>query len=323
MAAEEKKSDSTKRVTEANRFRYIGFDVFPGKPKDLFKSDAEKKKYEELNQEKRSKGEILREQCTLLEERISGLDRLVLTVASIVVLLSLFLPWYSVYNEKVIETKAKPAATQSAQPADSAGAMLAPGDSTTLAAMTSDTAAMQGTTAPAATASDSANPMQGSVVSKSAGEEVLSSYIAKKKVERVYVHKSGIGGILSLGSLASYLFSSGVPLAVTAILFLINTLLCIVLPIVTLYGLYGVKGTSDARALHLKKLLRFNWVPLIVFVLALVLSFFGGDYGFNAAEAFSSIGASYGPGVLLGSISWGVVVSMGAFILIGAKGVEI
>ncbi len=322
MAAEEKKSDSTKRITDSDRFRYIGFDVFPGKPKELFKSDAEKKKYEELNQAKRAKGELLREQCTLLEERISGLDRLVLTIASVVVILSLFLPWYSVYNEKVVETKAQPAATESAQPADSAGAMMTPSDSAGLA-MNADTAAMTGSTTPNVPAANAGQPAQGTVVSKSAGEEVLSSYVAKKKVERIYADKTGLGAVLSLGSLGSYLFSSGMSLAITSILFLINTLLCIILPITTLYGLYGAKGTPDVRALHLKKLLRFNWIPLLVFVLALVLSFFGGDYGFNAAEAYSSIGSSYGPGVFLGSISWGVLVSMSAFILTGAKGVEI
>ncbi len=317
MAAEEKKSDSTKRITETDRFRYIGFDVFPGKPKDLFKSDAEKKKYEELNQAKRSKGEILREQCTLMEERVSGLDRLVLTVASIVIFLSLFLPWYSVYNEKVVESKVKAAGAQTEKPviADSASLVLGRGDTVSLAG---DTSVLQ---APATTGTPERK--QGTVVSQSGGEEVLSSYVAKKKVERIYAGKTGIGAILSLGSIGSYIFSSGAALALTAILFILYTLLCLALPIVTLYGLYGVKGAPDAKALHLKKLLRYNWIPLIIFVLAIFLSFFGSSYGFNAAGTYSSIGSGYGTGVLLGSISWGVVISMGAFILAGAKGVEI
>lgn len=318
MAAEEKKSDENKRIADTDRFRYIGFDVFPGKPKDLFKSDAEKEKYEKLIEEKRAKGDVLREQCTLLENRISGLDRLVLTVASIVIVLSLFLPWYSVYNEKVVETKVKEAPTQTEQPvaADSAGTMVAPsGDSASLAATT-----------PADSVSAGGSATSGSVQQDESGrpgEQVLSSYVAKKKVERTYARKSALGAILSLGSLGSDLFSSGVALAVTSILFLINTLLCIVLPIVTLYGLFGVKGTPDARALHLKKLLRFNWIPLIVLFLCLLVSFIGGSYGFNATDTYSSLGSGYGPGVLLGSISWGVLISIGAFILMGAKGVEI
>ncbi len=38
--AEDVKQD-VKRISDDERLRYIGFEVFPGKPGELFKSDAE------------------------------------------------------------------------------------------------------------------------------------------------------------------------------------------------------------------------------------------------------------------------------------------
>ena len=65
MADKEKKSESQQvsgakggspagRVSDAQRFRYIGFEVFPGKPKDLFKSDAERQQYIDRDRAARS-----------------------------------------------------------------------------------------------------------------------------------------------------------------------------------------------------------------------------------------------------------------------------
>jgi len=112
-------------------------------------------------------------------------------------------------------------------------------------------------------------------------------------------------------------------LVLTGILFLVYTLLCIGLPAYTLYGLYGIKGDADSKALKLKKMVRLNWIPLLLFVVVLILSFFGAEYGFNPADTYKSLGASYGPAALLSVISWGVIVSLSAFILIAVKGIEI
>ncbi|UCG62654.1 MAG: hypothetical protein JSV52_05045 [Candidatus Zixiibacteriota bacterium] len=320
MAAEEgkKKNSSFKPITDAQRFRYIGFEVFPGKPKDLFKTDAERKKYVEGVRSKREKGETLRDQCTLLEERVSFLDRMVLTVASVIIFATLFIPWYSAYNEIVEETTV---AVQQAAATEDSAMVAAEGD--TLAAagqtMTGDSAAV-----PATTGSDVAPPPEREgVMQQSAAEEVITSYVAKKKVHKEYSRLLGIGSFISLGSVGSYVFSSGGVVMLTAILFLIYALLCIGLPAYTLYGIYGTKGDPDQRALKLKKMLRLNWMPLILFVLALILSFFGGEYGFDAATTFTSLGKAYGPAAFLGILSWGVILSLGAFILVAVKGVEI
>lgn len=329
MAAEEgkDKKHSNKPITDAQRFKYIGFEVFPGKPKDLFKTDAEKKKYVGNVLSKRESGEVIRDECTLLEERVSFFDRLILTLASVIVLAALFIPWYSVYNEVVEETQAAPA-EQVATVADSG--MVAEGDSLMAATATdSTTGEVAATVAANVTGTQTTNEAAGEVapqpgvIKEGAAEEVIHGYVAKKKIHKEYARLTGLGSIIGLGSVGSYVFSSGGALILTAIIFLIYALVCIGAPIYTLYGLYGIKGDADARALKLKKMLRVNWLPLILFVVALVFSFFGGEYGFDAASLFTSLGNSYGPGVFLGTLSWGIILSLSASILVAVKGVEI
>ncbi|MEW5995305.1 MAG: hypothetical protein AB1744_13065, partial [Candidatus Zixiibacteriota bacterium] len=106
MAENDTSKKPADSITERERFRYIGFEVYPGKPKDLFKSEDEKKQLVEKVVAKRSQGEIIREDCKLLEERVGIVDRIALTVASLVIVVSLFLPWYSAYNEIVEEVSA-------------------------------------------------------------------------------------------------------------------------------------------------------------------------------------------------------------------------
>ena len=46
MTDADKKSPQGNRIAEKQRYKYIGFEVFPGKPKDLFKNKAEQEKLE-------------------------------------------------------------------------------------------------------------------------------------------------------------------------------------------------------------------------------------------------------------------------------------
>jgi len=87
------------RISEEQRLRYIGFEVFPGKPKDLFKSEAEKQQFVDQVKARRSGGRSVRERCTLMDERVSRGERLILTVAAALVMVALFMPWYSIHNE--------------------------------------------------------------------------------------------------------------------------------------------------------------------------------------------------------------------------------
>ena len=337
MADEEKKVVPQERINEKQRFRYIGFEVFPGTPKDLFKSEAEKEELIKTMQAKRDESGV-REHCTLMEERVSLVDRIVLTVACVVILGALFLPWYSAYNE-VADEVTEPVTT--AQAADSLmsdslltdSAMLAAenmGDSAAMMAAVTGEAeppveeTSEAIDTPEAVADEGgAGPTAAVAKGDHEDEEIIHGYVAKKKVHREYSKLSGLGSVVALGSVGSLVFSSGGILIITAIILLIYTLGCIGLPIYTLYGLYGTKGNADEKALQLKKIAKFNWIPVILFFVAMVLSFLGAEYGFDPTVLYMSIGEAYGPAIFMGSLSWGLFISLAAFIMLAVKGIEI
>lgn len=340
MADKGRKSESQGRVPEDKRFNYIGFDVFPGKPKNLFRNDSEKDSLVKSLQDKRAKGDVLREHCTLFEGRVSLIDRAVLSIACLAIVASLFMPWFGVYNEieETTEPDAHAAVVDTPVLGDSAmsdSALLAitEGDSLAMAAtQQGDTTLavaagqeLEAVSEDATASGDLAGADDGSELATNvpaSSEEIIHGYVAKKKMHREYERISGIGMFLTLGSVGSYLFSSGGILIITVLLILIYALLCIGLPAYMLYGLYGTKGDADKRALALKRILSFNWIPVIIFFVTIFISFLGADYGFDP-ERFSSIGDSYSIATFLGSLSWGMIVTMGAFILVAVKGVEI
>ena len=317
MAAEGKKGEPQKQITEKQRFTFIGFDVFPGTPKDLFKSDAEKSKHVEAVKLKREKGDVIRDECKLLEERVSSFDRIVLTLACLLIIGTLAVPWFTTYNEFVEEEKSEPVSAVVSPTAMADSTLMAMGDSVNTAA----TQAMDSTALAAAT--NDGTPLETGMQNETPGEEVLHSYIARKKVRKEYASMAGYKALISIGSAGGYLFGSGIVLKVTGVLFILFLVVCIGLPAYTLYGIYGMKGNADQQALALKKVLKLNWIPVVLFMLSFILSFFGAQYGFDSQAVFTSLGTSYGPGVFLGSLSYGVVVALGAFILTALKGVEI
>ncbi len=310
------KESTHKKISECERLKFIGFDVFPEEPKDLFLSEAEKQKLVDEVRFRREHHDHLRGDCTLLEDRVSPADRIFLTAASVIIVLALFLPWYAAYNEIVEETKPVQSTGLTVTPAENLGA-----SSTAVPADSAAPEQAAATTVSIDTAlSAVAEPAGTSAIG---GEELITTVMARKKIHKEYARLSGLGAVISIGSVGAYVFSSGLALILTVVLFIVYTLLCIGLPIYNLYGIYGFKGEADAQALKLKKLLRLNWLPLVIFALGLLLSFFGNAYAFKAAELFTSIGESYNPIVFFGTLSWGVFVSLACFILCAAKGAEI
>ncbi|MFQ6008025.1 MAG: hypothetical protein ACE5K8_03650 [Candidatus Zixiibacteriota bacterium] len=314
MPDKDNKKSAEQKVTESQRFKYIGFEVFPGKPKDLFKSDEERSKLVKAVVAKRSSGQIIREECILLEERVSPLDRVVLAITCVLIVATLFIPWYTAYNE-IIEESVE--GTSQVVPSDSSLTSAKEGD-TALSASSESLAVVDATPSSAGGEGTSAE-----VEDASRAEEIIHGVITRKKIHREYSRLSGIGAIIALGSVGPYIFSSGSVLALTGIIFLVYTLLCLALPIYTLYGVFGLKGDPDERALKLKKIARLCWIPVALFVLALIISFVGSDYGFDATTLYGSLGSGYGIGVFLSTLSWGIFISLCGFILLAAKGIEI
>jgi len=86
---EEKKSDKGK---EADRYQYIGFDVFPKKAKEFWKSEEEKKTYLERTRKGRKREE--RDHSLVYVNILSGVDKTILTVSSLLIAVGFFLPWF-------------------------------------------------------------------------------------------------------------------------------------------------------------------------------------------------------------------------------------
>jgi len=304
MGEEDKKERSVKRISEKERYKYVGFEVAPGRIKNIFKSDAEKAKLVEEHRQKREHRSglgALRDECTLLEDRVTMRDRIFLTLACVVMVGALFLPWYSAYNEIVEESSVKPAVVGIA-------------DSTAVNdSMPADSAAAAATQAASDQYSESEAPK----------EEVIHGYVARKKIHKEYTRLSGIGSLADIGSVGSRVFSSGIVLIITGVLFLVMTVLSLALPAYTLFGIFGLKGNPDQRALKLKAILKLNWLPLVLFAFCLVISFVGAGYGAGTANLYTSLGSSYSVAAFFSNLSWGVFVMLAASIMLAAKGIEI
>ena len=315
MAEKEKKAGGvTPRVSEDQRFSYIGFEVFPGKPKDLFKNDAERDRLVKAAKERREKGDITRERNTLMEERLSGGERIVLTIACLVIVGSLFLPWFSAYTET---EEAAPVPVAAATAPDSLALM---GDSLTMSA---EQLAASGTpVTPVPTAEGGDEGEVPAVANQVAGgeEEIISSSFARKKYVRESYSVTWFGSFGLLGVAGGLLFGSVVT-AVSSVLMLLYIALALLLPLYTLYNLYGTKAKGDVLALSLKKSLRLNWLLLVIFIATFVLSFFGGAYA--GSVPYTSLGDGYGVAAFGNMLSYGVFVSLGFSILLAVKGIEI
>jgi len=100
MADQSQNQNSVGKTTEETRYRYIGFDVYPKKSKKFWKGEQEKKNYlEEVK--KRGFGSALAESGHSLIRAVvfTKVDRLVLTVTSLLLTISFFLPWFSIRGE--------------------------------------------------------------------------------------------------------------------------------------------------------------------------------------------------------------------------------
>jgi hypothetical protein len=260
------------------RFKYLGFEVKPGKIGDLFKSDSERESWIKRVLDKRQSGTRLREECSLMETRVAPYERIILTVTSLLLVLSLFLPWFSGYKEYEIAstpTMEQQAAGDQTQEKDSRG-------------FASVTAAKK-----------------------------------TKEIRKEYYSTSALGALASFGDFGGKVFSSGFILMVSGLLMIIYILLCLALAGYTLYTLYGFKGDADKFALQLKKILKYNWIPVIIWGFCILISIIGADYSFNSDGMIKQLGKSYGLTSYLGVLTYGFYLSLAVFIMNAVKASEI
>jgi hypothetical protein len=98
MSDTEKKASAKRTPTESlpdpdERFRYIGFGIYPKKAPRFWKSDKEAAKYAERVHLGAGKSMEDRGSSMLYVVPISGADRVIITVVALMLLVSLVLPW--------------------------------------------------------------------------------------------------------------------------------------------------------------------------------------------------------------------------------------
>ena len=81
---------------EELRYNYLGFDVVPGKIKEFWTSEEEKKSYVEKIRAKLSKAHTIERDFSMVNaNEINKADRIVISFASVLMVISLILPYYN------------------------------------------------------------------------------------------------------------------------------------------------------------------------------------------------------------------------------------
>jgi hypothetical protein len=100
MADQTQNSKGEEGISEEMRYRYIGFDVYPKKPKEFWRSEEERKAYLEETKRKDSRSTLQESGHSLVQAIVfSKVDKLILTITSLLLTVSLFLPWFSLRGE--------------------------------------------------------------------------------------------------------------------------------------------------------------------------------------------------------------------------------
>jgi hypothetical protein len=100
MAEQNKKNEEEDKISEDLRFKYIGLEIFPKKVKDFWKDEEEKRKYLEKIKEEKSQATLLDRDYSLVKVSVfSKTDKIVLSITSFLLAISLFIPWFSVRGE--------------------------------------------------------------------------------------------------------------------------------------------------------------------------------------------------------------------------------
>lgn len=78
------------------RFNYLGFEYLPGKLKEFWESEDEKKKYlKKIQDNKQTQISMARDFSIVNASQFNKADRIIVSVASAIMILSLFMPYYS------------------------------------------------------------------------------------------------------------------------------------------------------------------------------------------------------------------------------------
>lgn len=120
--------------------------------------------------------------------------------------------------------------------------------------------------------------------------------------------------------------TGGIVLIVSFLTFLILMISCLAMAGINLFVIFGAgKRNADNHALYLKKMLKFNWIPVYLWLGLMGLSFFGSSYGFkfDPTGVLHQVGESYSISTFIGLSSFGIYLALAAFLVSALKGKEI
>ncbi len=232
MEDQNKNKKTEERISEETRLRYIGFDVYPRKPKKFWKSEEEKREYlEEV--EKKSPESVLgeRDHSLVRAAVFSRVDRMVLTISSFLLTVSLFLPWFSLR-----------------------------------------------------------------------GEGFHSQVI-------------GLGYFLKLGTLLGYAPLSGALFSVFVVLVSLTILFSFVAGLISLLAIYKKHSDVESYLTNLKKRLKLNLIPLVLWVALIIISTMGMPTPFADALKVDGFGDSFNVINFFALSSFGVWLSLPCVII--------
>jgi hypothetical protein len=220
------------RVSEETRYKYIGFDVYPRKPKKFWKSEEEKRKQLEETKKKRAGSAFEERDHSLVRAAVfSKVDRMVLTITSLLLTVSLFLPWFSLRGEN------------------------------------------------------------------------FSSQVI------------GLGFFLKLGTLFDYAPLSGALFSVFVVLVALTILFSFVAGLISLLTIHKKYNDVESYLTNLKKKLKLNLIPLVLWVALIVISTIGMPTPFADALKVGGFGDSFNVINFFAISSFGIWLSLPSVIV--------
>lgn len=232
MAEQSKKDEKEKELTEDLRFKYIGFEIFPEKAKSFWRNEEEKREYLEKVKEEGPQASLLERDHSLVKVSVfSKIDKIVISLTSFLLAISLFIPWFSVR-----------------------------------------------------------------------GENLNSSFI-------------GLGVIFRLGTLFGYASSSGFGALLSVVLLLFIILFSCGAGVLNLLSLFKKYKEQESYLINLKKTLKLNLIPLVLWVVLIIISMIGMSTPFAKSMGIKGLGDSFNVISLFALSSYGMWFSVACLII--------
>jgi hypothetical protein len=230
---EEKKGE---RREDDLRYKYIGFDVYSSRAKKFWRDPEEEKRYLEEVKKRKEKGEREERDHSLIAVPIfSPVEKWILTVSSVLMILCLFLPWFTFTR----------------------------------------------------------------------GESVMRYNVMQY--------------LFNFGILMTYSGLGGALLGVLAVIFPVAMLTSLLFGILNLLALYSKTNSEEGYLRKVKKTLRLNFIPFLLWIAAVIISIVGVAAPLASAFGVNQLKDNFDVITLVSISGIGLWISLGCWILNSVK----